>query len=164
MTTQDTQQLPDLPPPEVLDGHYRDHTDKVNGYSESQVRALLSTPAAPASADPAEPRHVARVGIGPFSHTDAPEFAMIEGVTLPDGVHDLYTSADDFPISGKMVRGSDIGMLKVAVGLLRESYGPLTVSVEMLEDEDGARMEALVDSVESFLKQCDEVAARGEPS
>lgn len=32
----------ELPEPHVLDGHYRDHTDKVNGYSEAQVRALLA--------------------------------------------------------------------------------------------------------------------------
>lgn len=33
---------------------------------------------------------VARVDIGLFGRTDAPWFEMIEGKTLPDGVHDLY--------------------------------------------------------------------------
>ena len=34
-----------LPEPHVIDGHYRDHIDKVNGYSEEQVRILLANAA-----------------------------------------------------------------------------------------------------------------------
>lgn len=36
----------ELPSPHVLEGHYRDHSDKVNGYSELQIRAVLASLAA----------------------------------------------------------------------------------------------------------------------
>lgn len=93
--------MPDTNTPEIELPPLPDWTWDIGELSPSSVRAAMQDYARAAILADRE-RHsqpVARVGVGPFALTK-PWFEMIEGKTLPDGVHDLYTR----PASGDAVR------------------------------------------------------------
>ena len=81
MTSPATPELPPLPNCE--------HRAYEANYSADQMRAYARAAILADRERHSQP--VARVGVGPFSHHGGYRFEMIDGQSLPDGVHDLYT-------------------------------------------------------------------------